>query len=60
MRQSPKPDAEWAPSFAADRVASDSGAPGQAVTIRGRDMMKQEQVGLDAVVGYLSERLVAR
>jgi glycyl-tRNA synthetase len=29
----------------------------QAVTIRERDSMKQERVGLDAVVGYLSERL---
>jgi glycyl-tRNA synthetase len=28
-----------------------------AVTIRERDSMKQERVGLDAVVGYLSERL---
>ncbi|HEY0869227.1 MAG TPA: His/Gly/Thr/Pro-type tRNA ligase C-terminal domain-containing protein, partial [Acidothermaceae bacterium] len=30
----------------------------QAVTIRERDTMKQERVGLDAVVGYLSERLL--
>ncbi|HTC70365.1 MAG TPA: His/Gly/Thr/Pro-type tRNA ligase C-terminal domain-containing protein, partial [Acidothermaceae bacterium] len=30
----------------------------QAVTIRERDTMKQERVGLDAVVAYLSERLV--
>jgi glycyl-tRNA synthetase len=29
----------------------------QAVTIRERDSMKQERIGLDAVVGYLSERL---
>jgi len=29
----------------------------QAVTIRERDSMKQERVSLDAVVGYLSERL---
>jgi glycyl-tRNA synthetase len=29
----------------------------QAVTIRERDSMKQERVGLDAVIGYLSERL---
>ncbi|MGH8890891.1 MAG: His/Gly/Thr/Pro-type tRNA ligase C-terminal domain-containing protein, partial [Acidothermaceae bacterium] len=29
----------------------------QAVTIRERDTMKQERVSLDAVVGYLSERL---
>jgi glycyl-tRNA synthetase len=29
----------------------------QAVTIRERDSMKQERVGLDSVVGYLSERL---
>ncbi len=29
-----------------------------AVTIRERDSMKQERVGLDSVVGYLSERLV--
>jgi glycyl-tRNA synthetase len=28
-----------------------------AVTIRERDSMKQERVGLDSVVGYLSERL---
>jgi glycyl-tRNA synthetase len=28
-----------------------------AVTIRERDSMKQERIGLDAVVGYLSERL---
>ena len=30
----------------------------EAVTIRERDTMKQERVGLDAVVGYLSERLL--
>jgi glycyl-tRNA synthetase len=29
----------------------------QAVTIRERDSMKQERVGLDAVVGYLAQRL---
>ena len=29
----------------------------QAVTIRERDTMKQERIGLDAVIGYLSERL---
>ncbi len=29
----------------------------QAVTIRERDTMKQERVGLDQVVGYLGERL---
>ena len=30
----------------------------EAVTIRERDTMKQERVGLDQVVGYLSERLL--
>jgi glycyl-tRNA synthetase len=29
----------------------------QAVTIRERDSMKQERIGLDAVEGYLAERL---
>ncbi|MBX6372280.1 MAG: glycine--tRNA ligase [Acidothermus sp.] len=29
----------------------------QAVTVRDRDTMKQERVGMDALVGYLSERL---
>jgi len=29
----------------------------QAVTIRERDSMKQERIGLDSVVGYLAERL---
>jgi glycyl-tRNA synthetase len=29
----------------------------QAVTVRDRDSMVQERVGIDALVGYLSERL---
>ncbi|ABK52571.1 glycyl-tRNA synthetase [Acidothermus cellulolyticus 11B] len=29
----------------------------QAVTVRDRDSMKQERVGIDALVGYLTERL---
>ena len=29
----------------------------QAVTVRDRDAMTQERVGLDAVVGYLGARL---
>ena len=31
----------------------------QAVTVRERDSMAQERIGLDAVVGWLSERLPA-
>jgi glycyl-tRNA synthetase len=30
----------------------------QAVTIRERDTMKQERIGLDAVRSYFAERLV--
>jgi len=30
----------------------------QAVTVRDRDAMTQERVGLDAVVGYLAPRLL--
>jgi len=30
----------------------------QAVTIRDRDAMTQERVGLDAVVGFLAARLL--
>ena len=30
----------------------------QAVTIRERDSMRQERVGLDAVEGWLAQRLV--
>lgn len=30
----------------------------QAVTVRERDSMKQERVGLDAVAGWLAQRLV--
>jgi glycyl-tRNA synthetase len=30
----------------------------QAVTVRERDSMKQERIGIDALVGYLSEKLV--
>jgi glycyl-tRNA synthetase len=29
----------------------------QAVTVRDRDSMKQERIGIDALVGYLSEKL---
>ena len=29
----------------------------QAVTVRERDSMKQERIGIDALVGYLSEKL---
>jgi glycyl-tRNA synthetase len=29
----------------------------QAVTVRDRDTMSQERIGIDALVGYLSERL---
>jgi glycyl-tRNA synthetase len=29
----------------------------QAVTVRERDSMKQERIGLSALPGYLSERL---
>ena len=30
----------------------------QAVTVRDRDAMTQERVGLDAVAGYLAARLI--
>jgi glycyl-tRNA synthetase len=29
----------------------------QAVTVRERDTMAQQRIGIDALIGYLSERL---